>query len=143
MESLLPHVLAAAARDVALAAVPAEATRLLDRAAAYLVTRGEYQAALAPYERAYHMRRDTFGDDHPDTLTSASRFAADLRMLGEHQQARQLQTDALTRRRVLGDNHPDTLTLRAGSRPICASWRVSAAPRPRRGHPGPAPPGAG
>jgi hypothetical protein len=31
--------------------------------------------------------------------------------LGEHQQARQLQNDTLTRlRRVLGDDHPETLT---------------------------------
>ena len=55
---LLPHVLAAAGRDAALDAVPAEATRLLDRAATYLLTRGELQAALAPYERAYEVRRD-------------------------------------------------------------------------------------
>ena len=34
---LLPHVLAAAGRDAALDAVPAEATRLLDRAASYLL----------------------------------------------------------------------------------------------------------
>jgi hypothetical protein len=27
------------------------------------------------------------GEDHPDTLTSASNLAADLRALGEHQQA--------------------------------------------------------
>ena len=62
---LLPHVLAAAGRDVALDTVPAEATELLDRAATYLFTRGEPQAALAPFERAYDVRRDKFGDDHP------------------------------------------------------------------------------
>jgi Tetratricopeptide repeat len=50
------------------------------------------------------------GDDHPDTLTSASRLAADLRELGEYQQARQLDEDTLARRhRVLADDHPDTL----------------------------------
>ena len=38
---LLPHVLAAAGRDAALDAVPAEATWLLDRAATYLLARGE------------------------------------------------------------------------------------------------------
>ena len=43
---LLPHVLAAAGRDAALDAVPADATRLLDRAATYLLTRGEPQAAV-------------------------------------------------------------------------------------------------
>jgi hypothetical protein len=29
--------------------------------------------------------------------------------VGQHEQARQLQQDTLTRRRVLGDDHPDTL----------------------------------
>ena len=49
---LLPHVLAAAGHDAALDAVPAEATRLLDRAATYLLIRGEPQAALAPCSNA-------------------------------------------------------------------------------------------
>jgi tetratricopeptide (TPR) repeat protein len=107
---LLPHVLAAAGRDVALDAVPTEATRLLDRAASYLLYRGEPQAAVAPCERAYEVRRDTFGDDHPDTLTSASQLANDLRLLGEYQRARALDEDTLTRRRrILGEDHPDTL----------------------------------
>ena len=43
---LLPHVLAAAGREAALDAVPVDATRLLDRAATYLLTRGEPQAAV-------------------------------------------------------------------------------------------------
>jgi hypothetical protein len=51
------------------------------------------------------------GDDHPDTLTSASWLAAELRELGEYQQARELDEDTVARRRrVLGDDHPDTLT---------------------------------
>ena len=50
------------------------------------------------------------GDDHPDTLASARNLAADLRALGEHQAARELDEDTLARRRrVLGDDHPDTL----------------------------------
>ena len=55
------------------------------------------------------------GEDHPDTLHSASNLAADLRALGEHERARQLDEDTLTRRRrVLGEDHPDTL-LSAGN----------------------------
>jgi hypothetical protein len=51
------------------------------------------------------------GDDHPDTLTSASRLAADLRELGEYRQARALDEDTLARRRrILGPDHPDTRT---------------------------------
>ena len=51
------------------------------------------------------------GEDHPDTLTSANNLALDLGALGEHERARQLDEDTLTRRRrVLGDDHPHTLT---------------------------------
>jgi tetratricopeptide (TPR) repeat protein len=108
---LLPHVLAAASHDDALDAVPTEATRLLDHAATYLLIRGEPHAALAPYERTYNVRRDKFGDDHPDTLTSASNLALNLWWLGEYQRARDLDEDTLTRRRrILGEDHPDTLT---------------------------------
>jgi tetratricopeptide (TPR) repeat protein len=108
---LLPHVLAATGHDVVFDTVPADATRLLDRAATYLLIRGEPQAALAPFERSYDVRRDTYGEDHPDTLTSASNLALDLWWLGAFPRARTLDQDTLTRRRtVLGDDHPDTLT---------------------------------
>ena len=50
------------------------------------------------------------GEDHPDTLISASNLAVDLTSLGEHQAARELDEDTLARRRrVLGEDHPDTL----------------------------------
>jgi Tetratricopeptide repeat len=52
------------------------------------------------------------GDDHPDTLTSASSLADDLHELGEYERARQLDEDTLTRyRRALGEDHPVTLGL--------------------------------
>jgi tetratricopeptide (TPR) repeat protein len=108
---LLPHVLAAAGRDAALDAVPAEATRLLDHAAGYLLGSGEFHAAVAVFERAYNVRRDTFGDDHPETLTSASNLAYILWCMGEFRRARTLDDDTLARRRrILGEDHPDTLT---------------------------------
>jgi Tetratricopeptide repeat len=41
---------------------------------------------------------------------SATNYAVDLRGSGEHQQARELDDDTLSRyRRVLGEDHPDTL----------------------------------
>ena len=108
---LLPHVLTAAGHDAALDAVPAEATRLLDSAATYLLTRGELQAALPVHERAYDARREIFGEDHPDTLTSASNLALNLQWLGKYRRARALDEETLTRRRrILGEDHPDTLT---------------------------------
>jgi hypothetical protein len=54
--------------------------------------------------------RRVLGDDHPDTLRTASNLANDLADLGEVQAARDLDQDTLDRyRRVLGDDHPDTL----------------------------------
>jgi hypothetical protein len=51
------------------------------------------------------------GDDHPDTLISASNLALILSDLGERRAARVLHEDTLTRRRrVLGDDHPSTLS---------------------------------
>jgi tetratricopeptide (TPR) repeat protein len=107
---LLPHVLTAAGRDAALDTIPADATRLLNRAATYLLIRGDLLAAVAAYERAYDVRREKFGDDHPDTLTSASNLALNHCLLGEYQRARELDDNTLTRRRrILGEDHPDTL----------------------------------
>ncbi|MGH3832882.1 MAG: tetratricopeptide repeat protein, partial [Pseudonocardiaceae bacterium] len=107
---LLPHVLTVT--DPARGGDPDhnDLPWLLDRAAIYLVTRGEPQPARALFERVYQLNRDLLGDDHPDTLNSVSNLANDLRELGEHQRARQLDEETLTRcRRVLGDDHPRTL----------------------------------
>ena len=126
---LLPHVLVAAGRDDALDAVPAEATELLGRAANYLVGRGEVQAAVAPSECAYEVRRDKFGADHPDTLTSASDLAGSLWWLGEYQRSRALDEDTLTRRRrILGDDHPDTLTSASQLARTCSGWGTTGRP---------------
>jgi hypothetical protein len=44
-------------------------------------------------------------------LSSAGSLASDLRALGEHRAARELDEDTLARRRrVLGQDHPDTLS---------------------------------
>ncbi|MGH3899652.1 MAG: hypothetical protein ACRDTA_15700 [Pseudonocardiaceae bacterium] len=40
------------------------------------------------------------GEDHPHTLNSAKNLAADLRALGQHEVARQLDEDTATRRRA-------------------------------------------
>ena len=55
-------------------------------------------------------RRRDLGEDHPDTLASASNLAVSLCAAGEYQAARELGEDTLARRRrVLGEDHPDTL----------------------------------
>ncbi len=55
-------------------------------------------------------QRRILGEDHPDTLTSASQLGLLLWYLGDYRQARQLQDDTFTRsRRILGEDHPDTI----------------------------------
>ena len=49
------------------------------------------------------------GEDHPETLRSASNVANDLGNLGEYQAARDLDEDILARCRVLGEYGPDFL----------------------------------
>ncbi|HEV2778882.1 MAG TPA: FxSxx-COOH system tetratricopeptide repeat protein [Actinophytocola sp.] len=107
---LLPHVLTATDPDRDLDPVIDKVSWLLDYAATYLQTRGEPREACPLFQRAYDLRRDRLGDDHPDTLDSASNLGLDLWALGEYERARALDEDTLgRRRRVLGDDHPGTL----------------------------------
>ncbi|MGH3940010.1 MAG: hypothetical protein ACRDTG_15540 [Pseudonocardiaceae bacterium] len=43
------------------------------------------------------------GDEHPDTLDSASNLALNLWELGQHKAARQLEEDTENRRRAAGN----------------------------------------
>jgi tetratricopeptide (TPR) repeat protein len=108
--SLLPHVLVVCAPQRDLKFVAGEVSWLLNRAGIYLRTRGELQAALPLFERAYRMDRDRLGVDHSQTLESANDLAAILSQMGEHRRARDLNEDTLARRRhALGDDHADVL----------------------------------
>ncbi|MGH3885597.1 MAG: FxSxx-COOH system tetratricopeptide repeat protein, partial [Pseudonocardiaceae bacterium] len=105
---LLPHVLTAADASRALDDA-ADVAWLLNAAAGYLLTRGEPAASLPLFERALDLRLRVLGEDHPDTLISANNLALNLRWLGQHEAARQLNEDTLARwRRVLGEDHPST-----------------------------------
>jgi hypothetical protein len=109
---LLPHVLVATDPHRNLTGVEEDVAWLLNRAGIYLQTPREPRPAPARslFERAWDLRRSRLGDDHPDTLESASNFALDLWGLGHYEQGRQVAEDTLTRmRRVLGDDHPHTL----------------------------------
>ena len=107
---LLPHILVVTDPHRALTGVEQDVAWLLDRAAQYLQIRGESGRARPLFERAQHLRRSLLGNDHPDTLESASNLALCLWELGQYEPARQLGEDTLTRcRRVLGQDHPHTL----------------------------------
>jgi Tetratricopeptide repeat len=109
--ALLPHVLVATDATYGFdRANSQDAAWLLTRAGNYLHTRGEPRPARPLLERAFELHRKLLGEDHPETLASATNLAGDLSTLGEYAGARQLDEDTLTRRRrVLGEDHPDTL----------------------------------
>jgi Domain of unknown function (DUF4062)/Tetratricopeptide repeat/NB-ARC domain len=71
---LLPHVLAATDART-LDATGDDVGWLLDHAGSYVLTRGEPASARPLYERALSLRRSMLGEDHPDTLESATNLA--------------------------------------------------------------------
>ncbi len=108
---LLPHVLAATEARHTLDPTGDDVAWLLHHAGTYVLTRGEPASAWPLLERVLSLRRTVLGEDHPDTLGSATNLAVNLSWLGQYKQARQLDDDTLTRyRRVLGEDHPYTLT---------------------------------
>ena len=118
---LLPHVLTATDPHRSLTGVERDVAWLLHRAAEYLDTRGEPATARPLFERALQLRRSMLGEEHPDTLDSASSLSLTLYEVGQYEPARQLGEDTLTRcRRVLGADHPDTL--RSATHLAAALW---------------------
>ncbi|MDQ3765279.1 MAG: FxSxx-COOH system tetratricopeptide repeat protein, partial [Actinomycetota bacterium] len=106
---LLPHVLVATEPHRTLTRVEQDVAWLLDHAAQYLQTRGEFAPSRPLLERARDLRRSMLGDDHPDTLKLANNLVGGLWELGQYEPARQLSEDTLARcRQVLGEDHPDT-----------------------------------
>jgi hypothetical protein len=71
---------------------------------------GDHRGARDLDEDTLARMRRVLGEDHPDTLNSASNLAGHLRALGDDQAARDLDEDTLARRRRVlgGDGHPDT-----------------------------------
>ncbi|MCO1657132.1 FxSxx-COOH system tetratricopeptide repeat protein [Pseudonocardia humida] len=107
---LLPHVLTVTEADTGLDAVADVAAWLLNRAGIYLHTRGEPGPALQLLQRAYQLNMRNLGGDHSETLQAASDLATDLRRLGDHAAARDLDRDIFDRhRRISGPDYPDTL----------------------------------
>jgi tetratricopeptide (TPR) repeat protein len=128
---LLPHVLVATDSHRNLIGVETDVAWLLDRAADYLQTRGELALARSLFERAWDLRRSMLGDDHPDTLESASGLSLNLWELGSYERARQLGEDTLARcRRVLGEDHPRTL--RSGYTLSVCLWDLGLYERARQ-----------
>jgi eukaryotic-like serine/threonine-protein kinase len=71
---------------------------------------GDLKAANLHLEKAYEIRRQQLGPEHPDTLTSLHNLSFQRWREGRYDQAVSLSRQAFEgRRRVLGPEHPDTI----------------------------------
>jgi serine/threonine protein kinase len=72
---------------------------------------GKIDDALALQRRALEIRRQSLGDDHPETITSMNNLGSILEASGSAAEAEPLYREALERRRrLLGEDHEDTLS---------------------------------
>jgi hypothetical protein len=102
--ALLPH--AQAALD--------PASYGMDQVARYLGASGSYAAALAVQRQVLQAWEETWGAEHPDTLTARSNLASWTGLAGDPAGARDQFAALLpVRERVSGAEHPHTLTARA------------------------------
>ena len=110
-DGLLPHILTATDPTRHVDDADHLVVRLLDAAAAYRQTRGELHDALQLARRAHDLCLDRFGREHLHTVAMANNLAVRLSVLGEHEEAHDLDQQTFSSyRRLLGADHPDTLT---------------------------------
>lgn len=111
---LVPHVMANFAIYVERADLTSKITRdrldLISRIEGFLYTIGRWSEAFEV--QAFHLRKteETFGKEHPNTLTSMSNLASVLRFQGKYDEAEGIHRQVLAlRESVLGKEHPSTL----------------------------------
>jgi hypothetical protein len=108
---LLPHALAVVDHGQRLNVEADGWLFLLNQAAHYLWSRGQYRQAVVLLKQAFVGNRRVVGEDHPNTLNAMNSLGVALADLGDLQAARDLHEQTLAaRRRVLGEDHPNTLT---------------------------------
>jgi serine/threonine protein kinase/tetratricopeptide (TPR) repeat protein len=112
--------------DVRMADVLADAERRIDAAfqgqprleasvrqalAIIFESMGRYDDGRRNVTRAFELRRDILGHEHPDTLRAANTLADLLALVGERDRARELMEQTIeTWRRIRGLENPETLT---------------------------------
>ena len=107
-ENIFERALTAIEKDFA--AQPLVKSRLLQTVADTLEELGLLDRATKPQEEALRIRRETLGDDHPDTLESINNMGGLLQEQGKLSEAEPYYREALRiRRETLGDDHSDTL----------------------------------
>ncbi|MBE3015949.1 tetratricopeptide repeat protein [Microbispora sp. NEAU-D428] len=82
----------------------------IDAIAWQMRAQGRYSLTAQALQQALQARRDSDGEEHPDTLRSRNNLATVLGELGRLEEAEAEHRAVLeVCRRVLGEEHPDTL----------------------------------
>src|SRR5271166_2252543 len=85
--------------------------RQADARANQLYARGQYAEAALLFRETLTIRRDTLGEDHPDTATTYNNLALTFRARGKYAEAEAMYRRALAiMLKALGADHPDTAT---------------------------------
>jgi hypothetical protein len=86
--------------------------RYLSALAALYKGQGKYADAEPLYVACLALRKDSLGENHPDTLTSMSNLAALYQSQGRYAEAEPLSLACLeSNRETLGEKHPDILLM--------------------------------
>ncbi|KAF2831485.1 kinesin light chain 1 [Ophiobolus disseminans] len=74
-------------------------------------TLGQYASAETSHRKAWSLRKEVLGPEHPHTLMSMSNLASVLKSQGKYEEAEAMNRQELEcTKKVLGPEHPDTLT---------------------------------
>jgi tetratricopeptide (TPR) repeat protein len=108
-DRLLPHALLGVELMERYQFTFPEATRLLNQAGFYLQERARYQEAGRLLERAFSIREQQLGPEHPNAIHSLNNLALLYNKQGKHAEAESLYERALAiREQQLGPEHVDT-----------------------------------
>ncbi|PON20283.1 hypothetical protein TGAM01_v210834 [Trichoderma gamsii] len=88
----------------------AETSILLSKVSDFLYDRGRWTEREPVNRRAWNLRRQVLGENHPDTIRSMASLATTYYSQGRYNEAEGIYKQTLDlRRQVLGENHPNTI----------------------------------
>ncbi|KAF7519720.1 hypothetical protein PCG10_009763, partial [Penicillium crustosum] len=87
-----------------------EVSDLLTQVSGYFYDCGRWIDKQPVDERAYELRQQVLGEEHPDTIQSLANLASTYHAQGRYSEAEPMDVKALAlRQQVLGEEHPDTI----------------------------------
>ncbi|KAJ5902117.1 P-loop containing nucleoside triphosphate hydrolase protein [Penicillium taxi] len=110
-ELLFTHVLHAMKQKPKTEIQLEEWASLLHEAGWFALKKGNFPDSEKMAQKSTEVRKELFGQEHPDTLNSTANLASTYRNQGRWNEAEKLEVQVMnTRKQVLGPEHPDTLS---------------------------------